>query len=210
MPSETSTEQRSTSIDPAHRITAAILAGGAATRLGGLDKGLQPLQGKPLIEWVLDAVARQAFTCLIVANRNRDVYARHATTVPDAVSGYLGPLAGVAAALAASTTAWVMTVPVDCPHPPEDLASRLMQAALDEPLDALVAHDGERRQPLFALYRRELAASAAQQVLAGAGVWQWQTSIGARELDFSNRRLQFHNLNLPADFAERRRDSSGA
>ncbi|GAA0707045.1 molybdenum cofactor guanylyltransferase [Dokdonella soli] len=221
-------------------LTVAILAGGAATRLGGRDKGLEPLGGQPLIAWVIDAVAAMntdttsvaptfesspsrrgrggdgfprlatsntigaastAPNLLIVANRHLGDYSRYALTIGDIVAGFHGPLAGVATALAACTTPWLLTVPVDCPDPPRDLARRLAEATLEYDAAAFVAHDGERRQPLFALYARDLAASAAVAVDAGQGVWQWQTSIGARELDFSDRRRQFRNLNTPEEFA---------
>jgi molybdenum cofactor guanylyltransferase len=187
-------------------ITIAILAGGAATRLGGRDKGLELLGDRPLIAWVLSAIARMEAAptnsnLLIVANRHLEAYSRYAATISDSTPGYRGPLAGIASALAACTTARLLTVPVDCPEPPHDLASRLSHEMQASAAEAVVAHDGERRQPLFAIYRRELAAAAAAAVAAGQGVWSWQGSVGARELDFSDRRRQFHNLNTPADFA---------
>ncbi|MEP7042298.1 MAG: molybdenum cofactor guanylyltransferase MobA [Dokdonella sp.] len=187
-------------------ITLAILAGGAATRLDGRDKGLQLLCGRPLIAWVIDAVAAMREDArlaapLIVANRHLDEYASYAATIRDDADGFRGPLAGVAAALHACRSTWLLTLPVDCPRPPLDLAARLFAAAHEQGSVAAVAHDGERRQPLFALYRCELAASAAVAVDKGQGVWQWQTAIGACELDFSDRRQQFRNLNTPEDFA---------
>jgi molybdopterin-guanine dinucleotide biosynthesis protein A len=178
------------------RLTVAILAGGAASRLGGRDKGLESLLGKPMIEWVVAACPRDAER-VVVANRSLDDYARYGRVVTDAETGFLGPLAGVASALAAATTSHVLTLPVDCPDPPPDLAKRL--AAFD--VAAAVAHDGERRQPLFALYLTELAESAAAGAKAGQGVWEWQESIGAVEVDFADERRQFHNLNTPEEFA---------
>lgn len=182
--------------------TVAILAGGAASRLDGRDKGLQPLQGRPLVAWVVDALREAAAPALlIVANRHHGDYARYAPTIADLVPGFRGPLAGVAAALAACQTPLLLTVPVDCPDPPRELARRFTEAMRAGPANAIVAHDGERRQPLFALYRRELATSAADAAQAGQGVWAWQASIGARELDFSDRQRQFRNLNTFEDFA---------
>ena len=183
--------------------TFAILAGGAATRLGGRDKGLEPLDGKPLVAWVIDAVAamRADPVILIVANRNLAAYASFAPTISDSASGFHGPLAGIAAALGHCTTEWLLSLPVDCPTPPQDLAARLLRHAHEGGHAACVAHDGERRQPLFAIYRCGLAAAAATAVASGQGAWQWQDAIGARELDFSDRRRQFHNLNTAADFA---------
>jgi molybdopterin-guanine dinucleotide biosynthesis protein A len=177
-------------------LTVAILAGGAASRLGGRDKGLEMLAGRPMIEWVVAACPRDA-ELVVVANRNLDEYARYGRVATDAEPGFRGPLAGVASALAAATTSHVLTLPVDCPDPPAVLAQRL--AAIDAP--AAVAHDGERRQPLFALYRTGLASAAAAGAKAGKGVWEWQESIGAIEVDFADERRQFHNLNTPEEFA---------
>jgi molybdopterin-guanine dinucleotide biosynthesis protein A len=194
-------------------LTVAILAGGAATRLQGRDKGLELLQGRPLIDWALDAwrshpahdatsdTATNAIDVIVVANRNIEEYSRRARTVSDAAAGFHGPLAGIAAALGACATPRLLTVPVDCPDPPRDLATRLLAATAGHRANVAVAHDGERRQPLFALYRRELAGSASSAVETGQGVWQWQDSIGAIEVDFSNERRQFHNLNTPDEFA---------
>ena len=181
-------------------ITVAILAGGASTRLGGRDKGLEPLLDRPLVAWAADAWKAQDIALVVVANRNIDDYARHASVICDVAQGFRGPLAGIAAALAACTTPLLLTVPVDCPDPPPDLRERLAASVHDS--IAAVAYDGERRQPLFALYRRDAADSAANAVLTGQGVWQWQDAIGAREVDFSDQRRKFHNLNTPEDFAE--------
>lgn len=185
-------------------LTIAILAGGAASRLGGRDKGLVLLEGRALVDHVLDAACAMhagRVDVLLVANRNLDDYARRARTVSDAIAGHRGPLAGVAAALAACTTPWLLTLPVDGPDPPVELHARLAEAAVRHATHALVAHDGERRQPLFALYRRELAAAAAVAAAEGQGVAGWQDAIGARDVDFADRRRQFINLNTPEDFA---------
>ena len=183
-------------------LTVAILAGGAASRLGGRDKGLEPAGGTRLIEraraWCERAIAHDA-DFLIVANRHLDAYARYGRVRSDATEGFQGPLAGVASALEGAAATRVLTLPVDCPSPPDDLASRLLEALGEN--DAVVAHDGERRQPLFALYRRELAASASKAAASGQGVWEWQDTIGAVEVDFADRRQQFHNLNTPEEFA---------
>lgn len=187
---------------PSPSLTVAILAGGAASRLGGRDKGLETVDGVPLIEraraYCERAIAHDV-DFLIIANRHLDEYARYGRVRADAIEGFRGPLAGVASALEGADASFVLTLPVDCPSPPEDLATRLFDTLGDR--DAVVAHDGERRQPLFAIYRRELASSAASAAAAGQGVWEWQDAIGAVEVDFADRRQQFHNLNTPDEFA---------
>ncbi len=182
-------------------LTIAILAGGGGTRLGGVDKGLHLLDGRPLIEWVIEALLHPAREkLLIVANRNIDRYADYAPVIVDSGDGYRGPLAGIAAALAHCKTPWLCTLPVDCPYPAPDLLERLHDAALAQGAEAVVAHDGERRQPLFAVYRRELAGDALQALEEGLGVWKWQDTMGVFELVLPLSRRHWLNLNTPEDF----------
>lgn len=196
-------------MESARALTIAVLAGGAASRLGGRDKGLEPLHGRALIEWVIEAIAAMttrsgmfAPKILIVANRHHEVYARHGETIADDICGFRGPLAGIASALRFAKTPWLLTLPVDCPEPPAELAARLLSGARETAGAGVCVHDGERRQPLFALYRRELAHSASLALEAGQGVSQWQTSVGVQTLDFADARGQFGNLNTREDFAD--------
>jgi molybdopterin-guanine dinucleotide biosynthesis protein A len=184
--------------DPSN-ITAAILAGGAGTRLGGRDKGLELLGGKPLIAHVTQALKGQARDTLVCINRNADRYAAFATICTDRVAGFHGPLAGIDAALAVCATPWLLTLPVDCPQPPVDLAQRLHDAARKAGVRAAVAHDGIRRQPLFAIYQREFvdAVSALSNDLA---VWRWQDLSGAMEVSFADAPEAFLNLNSEDEF----------
>ena len=197
------------------RCLGVVLAGGAGSRVGGADKGLLPLQGRPLIAHVLDALRLQCDALLIVANRNLGEYSRHAETIRDEDDRHAGPLAGIIAALVHSNAGvaspdpseWMLTVPVDCPKPPRDLRERL-QAGLMKSGDAACAfaHDGDGAQPLFALYRlsqREpLLASARAALRSHASVVRWQGEIASRRVDFSDRRAAFHNLNSPQDFRD--------
>jgi molybdopterin-guanine dinucleotide biosynthesis protein A len=187
-----------TPFDPCD-ITAAILAGGAGTRLGGRDKGLAALAGKPLITYVMQSLQGQARDVLICINRNAEQYAAFAKICTDGVAGFHGPLAGIDAALAVCATPWLLTLPVDCPRPPLDLAQRLRDAAHKADAPAAVAHDGIRRQPLFAIYRRETVdvASALSNDLA---VWRWQDLSGAIEVSFADAADAFLNLNSEDDF----------
>src|SRR5690554_286709 len=82
--------------------TGLILAGGQARRMGNVDKGLQKLSNRPLIEWVLEALQPQVTELMINANRNLEDYHRYGYPVlSDQLSGYHGPLAGIATGLQA-------------------------------------------------------------------------------------------------------------
>ena len=108
-------------------ITAVVLAGGRGRRLGGQDKGLMELDGKPLIKHILDLVTPQVNAVIINANRNQEIYADLGhPVISDTMTDYQGPLAGFAAALTASDTDYIMTLPCDGPYVPADLALSLI------------------------------------------------------------------------------------
>jgi len=179
-------------------VTGAVLAGGAGSRLDGRDKGLELLGGRPLVAHVVTALRAQVGRVVLCVNRNADVYAEYGTIVPDVEAGFRGPLAGIASALAACATPWLLTLPVDCPTPPAQLAARLY--ANRRGAAAAVAHDGTRREPLFALYAATLAASGRAALTRDLAVWRWQDEIGAVEVDFADCAAAFGNLNTATDF----------
>jgi molybdenum cofactor guanylyltransferase len=181
-------------------ITAAILAGGQGTRVDRQDKGLMLLAGKPLIGRVCERLRGQAGKLLICANRNVDRYAEYGAVVTDPMAGFHGPLAGIAAALAACGSPWLLTAPVDSPELPRDLSQRLHSAAISAGAVAAVAYTGTRREPLFAIYDTGLSASALGALQRNLAVWRWQDEIGTVEVTFSDQAAAFLNLNAADDF----------
>ena len=194
--------------DPAE-VTAAILAGGEGRRVGGEDKGLLQLADRPLIAHVIAAMRGQTGAIVICANRNADRYAEFAPVIADGENGFRGPLAGIAAALRACKSEWLLTVPVDCPQPPRDLAVRLHNVAQTENRDVVAVYDGTRVQPLFALYRRTLAANAGEALKNNMPVIRWQQGQHRALADFSTRTLEFGNLNTPEEFRQWEQDTHG-
>ena len=154
-------------------VSAAILAGGQGTRVGGQDKGLLALAGKPLIAWVAGRLREQAGELLICANRNDGHYAAHGRVIGDAAGGFQGPLAGIAAALAVCRSRWLLTAPVDSPRPPLDLSRRLHAAAISAHTVAVVVHRGARPEPLFAIYDASACNSVLDALRRHAAVWRW-------------------------------------
>ena len=132
-------------------VTGVILAGGQARRMGGQDKGLVMLDGKPMIEIIIDVFKPQTAKLLINANRNHDRYSQYGLElVADELSGYCGPLAGMASALKTINSDYMVTAPCDSPFIPIDLVQRLADALENKSTDISVAHDGERIQPVSA------------------------------------------------------------
>lgn len=157
-------------------ITAVVLAGGLGRRMGGVDKGLQLLEGRPLVAWVLDRLRPQVSSILINANRNQDRYAAFGyPVVPDLVPDFAGPLAGLHAAMSLTEAPLVLCVPCDSPHLPPDLVARLSDALEQAQGELAVASDGEREHPVFCLARRELLPSLGDYLAAGErrlALWQ--------------------------------------
>ena len=182
-------------------VTAVILAGGRGQRLGGLDKGLVELEGKPLIEHVLAAMVGQADEIIINANRNCDVYAAYKhRVISDEMTGYQGPLAGFAAAMTACDTDFIVTLPCDGPFVPADLVNRLVEALEQENADIAVAHDGKRMQPVYALITRSLLPDL-QDFLDGGErkIDIWYARHNTALADFSDVRETFFNINTEDD-----------
>lgn len=183
-------------------VTAVILAGGRATRMGGEDKGLVELAGRPMIAHVLDAVRPQVDAVIINANRSHERYAAFgAPVVADEAEGFQGPLAGMASGLARCETPLAVTLPCDGPLVPTDLVARLRAALADG--DAAVADDGERLQPVYALLRTVLLPDLRRFLAAGGRkIDRWYAGLDVRRADFSAHRELFINVNTPAERAE--------
>lgn len=185
----------------ADSVTGVILAGGRATRMGGIDKGLVPLAGRPMVEHIIERLRPQTAALLINANRSHDIYAQYQLPlVADRLDDYAGPLAGMASGLAASTTAWVVTVPCDSPLVPADLVARLWEALQREGAELAVATGAGRMQPVFALLPRTLLASLESFLAAGERkIDRWYGRHQVALADFEDTPEAFLNVNTPAD-----------
>src|SRR5919108_422575 len=121
-------------------VSGIVLAGGLGRRMGGVDKGLQLLHGRPMIAHVLARLAPQVDDIVINANQNHERYAAFGhRVVPDEIGGFAGPLAGLHAGLRAVSHPLAVTVPCDSPFLPEDLVARLHALHVDKAREAMRA-----------------------------------------------------------------------
>ncbi|MBI3777177.1 MAG: molybdenum cofactor guanylyltransferase [Gammaproteobacteria bacterium] len=190
---------------PLANITGVILAGGRGTRMGGVDKGLVLLDGKPLVEHVLHRLEPQVSSIIISANRNFEVYAGYGFTVVSDEPGSkdAGPLAGILSAMTHARTNYIVTVPCDAPRLPTDLAARLLAQLKRDHSRACMAHDGVRPQPIFTLLHVSLKDALHRAVHAGEYiVAKWLQNSGCSSADFSGRADCFINLNTAENIAE--------
>lgn len=190
------------------QITGLVLAGGRGSRMGGVDKGLQPHRGQPLALHALQRLAPQVGPLMISANRHLSTYAElgrpwQAAVWADTRPDHPGPLAGLLTGLGHCTTPWLATVPCDSPAFPQDLVSRLAEAAAAHGAQiVLAATFSEGRlhaQPVFGLFQATLVASLVQFLDEGERkVGAWTARHHTVQLAFDDA-AAFFNVNTPED-----------
>ena len=170
--------------------------------MGGEDKGLVEVAGRPMVAHTIDALRPQSAEVIVNANRNAGAY-RAATgcrVIADTVGGFAGPLAGMASALEASATRLLLTAPCDSPLVTEELGPRLHTAMARHGSEIAVAHDGDRMQPVFALLARGLLSDLLAFLAAGERkIDAWYATRHAVTADFSDILDTFLNVNTPQD-----------
>jgi len=184
-------------------ITGIVLAGGQGRRMGGVDKGLVELAGRPLVAHVLERLAPQVGALLINANQNPDRYAGFGhPVVPDAVGGFAGPLAGLHAGLMRATTPFAVTAPCDSPFLPADLVARLGSGLAAEDAQLAVAKTFDQPHPVFALVRRDVLPNLAAFLGAGGRkIDTWYAALRVVEVLFDDEAEAFRNINTAAELA---------
>jgi molybdopterin molybdotransferase len=182
-------------------ISGLILAGGRGTRMGHVDKGLQPFGGKPMAAHVLERLAPQVATVAINANQNLDTWAGFGVPVwPDDTPGFAGPLAGVEAGMRRCSTPYLLTAPCDSPFLPPDLAERLSGALMAEGADiafAATQEPGMVRQPhpVFCLVKTSLLpVLSAYLAVGGRKMDGWYRDLKSVEVLFDDADA-FRNIN---------------
>lgn len=180
-------------------ITGIVLAGGLSRRMGGVDKGLQLLRGRPMIAGVLERLAPQVSEIIINANQNLEQYrAFGRPVVSDEIGGFAGPLAGLHAGFKTARYAYVVTVPCDSPFLPADLVARLFAALQERGADLAVAKTGDQPHPVFSLCRRSLLPHLTEFLESGGRkVDRWYASLKVVEVLFDDEAEAFSNINTP-------------
>ena len=184
-------------------VTGIVLAGGQGRRMGGVDKGLQLLHGKPMVAQVLARLAPQVSEIVINANQNLEAYAGFGhRVVPDAIGGFAGPLAGLHAGLGAAKHALVLTVPCDSPFLPADLFSQAGKGTRAK-MNSRSRKRGTSRIRCFhwcglqclIIFRRFLSAG-------GRKIDAWYSTLKVIEVPFDDEADAFRNINTREELKE--------
>jgi len=192
------------------RVLAVVLAGGRARRMGGRDKALLELGGRPLVEHVIARLRPQVDALILNANGDPGRFARFGLeVVADPVAGHQGPLAGILAALdwarrRAPDVGWVVSAATDTPFLPLDLVARLLEAVHREGTALACAASGGRTHPVFGLWPVALCG-ALRTALVTEGVRKIDLFTARYPLsvvDWPARPADpFFNVNRPEDLA---------
>ncbi|WP_084540077.1 molybdenum cofactor guanylyltransferase MobA [Azorhizobium doebereinerae] len=191
------------------RVFGLILAGGLGRRMGGVDKALLPLAGRPLLRHVIDRLAPQVEGLLLSANGPPERFAAFGLPVlPDTLPDHPGPLAGVLAGLdhlaaTAPEVDWMVSTPADAPFIPEDLVRRLRDACSAAGAPLTHAASAGRTHPVIALWPVRLRHALRDYLAAGERrVGRFLADSGAVAVDWDCTRSDpFLNVNTPEELA---------
>lgn len=192
-------------------IAGVVLAGGRATRMGGGDKALLALAGRPLLAHVIERLGPQVAAIAINANGDPARFASYGCpVVADTVPGFAGPLAGVLAGLrwaAGEGHSHIVSVAADTPFFPADLVARLSEGAAAESQPIAMAATVETARglgehPTFALWPVALADDLEDALTRGGlrKIIVWASRHGIARVTFADE-FSFFNVNTPGDLA---------
>ncbi len=191
-----------------------LLAGGRSSRMGGGDKCLRMLGGRPILARIVERLKPQVSGMVVNANGDPSRFAPFGLpVVADSIAGFAGPLAGVHAGLE-----WVkanrpgirhaVTIATDTPFFPADLVQRFLAALKDTPA-LVVARSGEGTHPVIGLWPVTLAAeleASLQRGMRKVGAWTEQhgaIEVSFPEVEVGGRLIDpFFNINQPDQLAE--------
>jgi molybdopterin-guanine dinucleotide biosynthesis protein A len=190
------------------KVVGVLLAGGRARRMGGGDKCLRLLAGRPLLERVVERARPQVSTLILNAGGEAGRFAAYGLpVVADTVPDFAGPLAGVLTGLewAADTAApWVASFATDAPFLPEDLVARLAGAVEAAGADMASAASGGRAHPVFGLWPVALKGELrrAMETDGMRKIDLWTARYHLTQVDFPCHPIDpFFNVNSPEDLA---------
>ena len=189
-----------------------LLAGGLARRMGGGDKCLRPLGGKPILDRLIEVTRPQVGRLILNANGDPGRFAAYGLpVVPDVIEGYAGPLAGVLTGLEwtrenAPEAEWVVSFATDAPFLPGDLVARLTAAAARDGAELACAASGGRSHPVFGLWSvrlaDELRRAMVDEDIRKIDRWTARYDLAEVAFDEADGRDPFFNVNRPENLAE--------
>ena len=191
-------------------VAGVILAGGLSRRMGGGDKTLESLHGRPMLARVVERARPQVDALVLNVNGDPARFASFGLpSAPDTVEGFAGPLAGILAGMAWAADAvpgarWLASFAADAPFFPTDLVARLLAAARSAELPLACAASGGRSHPVFGVWRLDLRQDLDRAVAVEGmrKIDHWTARHGVATVDYSQAPVDpFFNVNRRQDLA---------
>lgn len=186
-------------------VTAVILSGGLARRFGGVEKGLQCFNGKPMISHIIERLSPQVCKIVLNINRLHDVYHAQYPDIPtysDDLDGFQGALSGMLSGFRQLEGDYLLFVSCDSPFVPTNLVQKLATALRINDAQIAYAHDGEKAHPTFALIHRSISPALADYLAQGERrLLQFFQSQKSVAVDFSEQPDAFQNFNSAEQLA---------
>jgi len=187
-----------------------ILAGGLARRMGGGDKAMLRVGGRPILERVMVSLRPQCASIVLNANGDPARFADFGLPViADTIEGFAGPLAGILAGLEwmaahRPDAETLLSVPADCPFLPSDLLMRLEAARRNEGVPLACAGSGGWRHPVVGLWPVALRDDLREALKNGQRkIESWTARQGVAVATWPDQPFDpFFNVNTPEDAAE--------
>lgn len=198
---------------PTDGVVGLLLAGGLARRMGGGDKPLRELNGRPLLDHVVERARPQVQTLILNANGNAERFSAFGLpVVADVVEGFAGPLAGVLTGLEwmadhAPDAVWMASFATDAPFFPANMVAEMRERAEASGADIACACSNDRTHPVFAVWRPELRGDLRTALVEEEmrKIDRWTARYKVETVVFEaddNGRDPFFNINRPEDLAE--------
>ena len=200
------------------QVVGVLLSGGQSRRMGGGDKALRDLGGRPMLSHVIERLRPQVGSMVINANGDPARFATFDLPVAaDTIDGFVGPLAGVLAGMMwarqyCPAARWIATVSTDAPFLPADLVATLRAGVEHRPTAIAIAQSGAEVHPVIGLWPVALASDLDQALRAGVRkVLAWTDRHGTVPITFPFVTMAgvqidpFFNANHPEELAEARR-----
>ena len=195
-------------------VVGVLLAGGLARRMGGGDKPLRTLGGKPILDRVVARARPQVADLLLNVNGDPARFEGYGLPMAgDVIDGHAGPLAGILTGMEWARAEhpgieWIVSFATDAPFLPGDLVAKLRAAAENEDAEIACAMSGGRTHPVFALWPVSLAADL-RAAMTGEDMRKidaWTERYRIVHVDFPTDPVDpFFNINKPENLAEAER-----
>ena len=193
--------------DFSNEVCAVILTGGKSSRMGGGIKSLKKFNNKLIFDRIFENLQNQVQKIIINSNDLENLFINYnVEIIKDSIKGFLGPLAGIHAALEWLTEnephiKWLISVPGDTPFIPNDLVKQLLDKAKKDKHQIVLAQSNKKTHPIIGLWHLSLYQSLKNDLNSGVRkILDWASKHQLGYVEFSNFKYDpFFNINFKED-----------